>query len=91
MRCTHIYITKCNHFAQTGFIQFLCDLASTVTDTDKSDSHFFGMALALDGIQKEGIAAAAERAAARFRNERREISSDFMVNILDKLLMFACT
>ena len=41
MRCTHIYITKCNHFAQTGFIQFLCDLASTVTDTDKSDSHFF--------------------------------------------------
>ncbi|EDN85649.1 hypothetical protein PRABACTJOHN_00682 [Parabacteroides johnsonii DSM 18315] len=49
------------------------------------------MALALDGIQKEGIAAAAERAAARFRNERREISSDFMVNILDKLLMFACT
>lgn len=63
MRCTHIYITKCNHFAQTGFIQFLCDLASTVTDTDKSDSHFFvgtdkgtpGMALALDGIQKKEL------------------------------------
>ena len=33
MRCTHIYITKCNHFAQTGFIQFLCDLASTVPES----------------------------------------------------------
>ena len=41
MRCTHIYITKCNNFAQTGFIQFACNLTPTVTDTDKSDSHLF--------------------------------------------------
>ena len=41
MRRTHIYITKSNDFTQTCFIQFACDLTSTVTDTDKSDSHFF--------------------------------------------------
>ena len=37
--------------------------------------------LAWAGIQNEGIADAAERASARFRNERREISSVFMIRL----------
>ena len=42
-----------------------------------------GIAPAFEGIQNEGIAVAADNANARFRNERREMCSDFMVFYLD--------